>query len=47
MFGSRLENRMTGADQSAQIRQQDVEIVLDRMEQLCNGGHDPSRVKRS
>jgi hypothetical protein len=44
MLGGSLKNWMAGADQGAQIRQQDIEVGLDRLKQLCNGRHGTSSV---
>jgi hypothetical protein len=38
---------MAGADQGAQIRQQGIEVGLDRLKQLCNGRQGTSSVGRS
>jgi hypothetical protein len=47
MLGGGLKNGMARADQGAQVRQQGIEVGLDRLKQLCNGRHDTSTVARS
>ena len=39
VFCSCLQNRMTSADQTAQIGQQNIEVGLDRLEQLGDRRH--------
>jgi hypothetical protein len=47
VFSGGLEDWMTCADQTAQIRKKGIEVGLDRLEQLGNRGHDTSDDNRS
>jgi hypothetical protein len=44
VFSGSLKNGMACADQATQIGQEGIEVGLDRLEQLCNRGHDTSAV---
>jgi len=43
MLGGGLQDRVPSPDQAAQIAQQGLEVGLDRLKQLCDGGHVPLR----
>ena len=47
MLGGRLQDRMAGADQGAQISQEGIKVGFDRLKQFCDRCHETQPVRRS